>query len=169
MKENFWFKTILFVYKYLDNLAEAIDNLVERQALNSFYYFSGSSQDNSVMAVSDRIINLIDRKKKLINIKVLVSKCLRKCDKEFAQILIEKYIDNDKSEDIALRHNLSMRTYFRRLIQAEEQFASKACELGFNESRLNILLANEKWIKEVYNSFLNKNLNCINEKQSFVA
>ncbi len=158
MRTNLWVKTILYVYKYLDSLAEAIDKLVERQALNSFYYYSGLSEDNGVMAVSERIINLIDRKKRLINIKVLTDKSLENCDSEYAQILIERYIDNDKSEEIAFRHGYAMRTYFRKLSQAEEQCASKMSQMGFTSEKLEKYLAGEKWITEIYQAFSSKEI-----------
>lgn len=154
MKTNLWVKTILYIYKYLDSMAEAIDKLVERVAMNSFYY--SLTKDNDVMQVSESIINLMDRKKRLINIKVLADKSLEKCDSIFAQMLIEKYIDNDKSEQIALRHGLAMRTYFRKLAQAEEQCAGKMSQMGFTSERLTKYLAAEKWITEIYQQFSSK-------------
>ncbi len=153
MKSCLWSKTILSVYKYLERIAGAIDKLIDRNAMNSFYYFTGSVQDNSVMAVANRIIELSDRKIKLINLKLLTEKSLERCDKDFAQILILKYIDCEKSEDIAKRFNLSMRTYFRRLNQAEEQFYNILAFSGFNEKKLNCYLKTEKWILEVYNKY----------------
>ena len=124
MKNNEWAKTILSTYKYLDRVAEAIDKLVKQEALNSFYFSGLNQSKNAVMPVADRIINLIERKKKLINIKVLADKSLMECDRGAAQILIERYMDGDTSQEIALRHNLNVRTYFRHLISAEENFSS---------------------------------------------
>ena len=153
MKSNLWTKTIMTIYKYLDRIAGAIDNLVERQALNSYY--SGFRNDG-VMDLADKIIELSERKVKLINIKVLTEKTLEKMDKESAQLLIEKYIDNDKSEIIATRHNLPMRTYFRRQNQAEDAFTAYIALQGFSESKLNEYLCKENWITEVYNNFQTK-------------
>lgn len=154
MKNNIWAKTILYVYKYLDRLTEAIDSLVDRQAYNSFYY--SANQNNDVLKVADRMIQLIERKKKLINIKVLTDKCLENCNELLAKLLIEKYIDNDKSENIANRYNLSMRTYFRRLKDGEDNFSFFMSKFGFNQNKLDEYLKNEKWIMEVYNSFFEK-------------
>ncbi len=157
MKNNVWAKTILYVYKKLDNMAESYDRIIEKQALHSFYYFSGN-KNNSVMEVSKRIIDLSERKVKLINIKVLTEQALNNCDEKFAQILVERYIDNDKGEEIATRHNLSIRTYFRRLIQAEEKFMNYFAMKGFNENKLNEYLKDEKWIKDIYLAYLTKKL-----------
>ena len=145
MKSNLWAKTILSVYRYLERISGAIDKMVERQALNSYYYFSGSSIDNGILSVSKRIIELSERKVRLINLKVLTEKALKGCDKILGQILIEKYIEGESSDNIAESLNLSPRTYFRRLTQAEEQF-------------LNSYLAEEKWILDVYKNFSRNNV-----------
>lgn len=151
MKDNSWTKTLLYIYKYLDRVAQGIDSLVEKQALNSFYYSSIANNDAEL--ISKKIISLIERKKRLINIKVLVDKCLENCNRNYARILIEKYMDNDRAEEIAQRNNLSMRTYFRRLKEGENTFTNLMTRFGFNEKKLNEYLKDENWIKEVYNGY----------------
>lgn len=152
---NNWAKTILYVYKYLDRVCEGIDSLVEQNALNSFYYGQHRS-DNEVLCVAERISRLCERKAKLVNIKVLADKCLLKSEELNAKILIERYIDDDSSENIALRHNLNVRTYFRKLIQAETSFTKLMIKEGFSEEKLDKYLAGEKWIVEVCEKFRNE-------------
>ena len=156
MKNNVWAKTILATYKYLDIFATSIDKLVEKQALNSFYYVSGSKIDNSVMAVSNRIIDLIERKKKLINYKVAIGQALESMEQPLAEILIERYMDNTASEDIAERHNLALRTYFRRLLRAEELFMAAMEKKGYSEERIYNDLKNEQLVMDIYRNFLLK-------------
>lgn len=153
MKTSQWGNALLYTYKYFARITDAIDKMVNQTALNSYYYCNNNQKDNSVQAVSNRIISLIERKSRLINIKVLVDECLKSCDKLSAQILIEKYMDNDTSEEIAQRHNLNVRTYFRRLESAETTFYSHMVKLGFDENKLNSYLKEEKWIIEVVNNF----------------
>ena len=151
MKNN-WAKTILYVYKYLDRVCEGIDSLVEQNALNSFYYGQNRS-DNEVLSVAERISKLCERKAKLINIKVLVDDCLLKSDEMNAQLLIERYIDDDNSENIALRHGLNIRTYFRKINQAETSFSTFMIREGFTEDKLDKYLQGENWITEVCQKF----------------
>lgn len=153
MKLNQWTKTLLYVYKYLNRITDGIDKLVDRSALNSFYYCSNNQRDNSVLAVSNKILELIERKKRLVNVKVLVDKCLLSCDELCSQLLIEKYIDNDISEVIAQRHNINIRTYFRKLESAESNFYSNMLKLGYDDKKMSKYLADEKWIMEVYENF----------------
>lgn len=148
MKNN-WSKTLLYVYKYLDRVCEGIDALVEESALNSFYY----RNDNEVNRVTKRICELCERKAKLINIRVLVDNCLLKIERQNAQLLIQKYIDDEISEVIAERNNMNVRTYFRKLIQAEKSFTILLLQEGFSSEKLQEYLSNEKWIIEIYQKF----------------
>lgn len=158
MKLNVWYKTALFAYKYLETITESIDNLIEQQALNSYYCNSSNSVDNSVMAVSNRIIELSQRKVRLININIAIEKSLERCPEEHAQMLIERYIDNDKGEDIARRHNLTIRTYFRKMQKAEESFANEMNKKGYSEKKLEEDFREDKWVRDIYKQFLSKKL-----------
>lgn len=153
MKTSQWGKTLLYTYKYLPRITESIDKMVNQAALNSFYYYSNNQKDNSVYVVSDKIAELIKRKSRLVNIKVLVDKSLLACEKLSGQILVEKYIDNESSEEIAQKHNLNVRTYFRKLEAAETNFYSNMVKNGFDEKKLNDYLIEEKWIIEVFQNF----------------
>lgn len=154
MKLNLCAKTVLRVYRYLDRIADAIDRLVERRALNSFYMSGIGCKDNNISNVAQYIIDLSQRKVKLINIKILTEMALDNCPILYSQILIEKYMDNDKACEIAKRHNLSERTYFRRLNEALRNFSITLEKLGFSESKLLDYISSEKWMIEVYNRLI---------------
>ena len=161
MKTNEWAKTLLYIYKYLDRVTDGIDKLVTQEALNSFYTRGEKIGSNGVLATADRIINLSERKTRLINIKVMTDKALKSMDKKCAQLLIERYMDNDESEEIALRHNLNIRTYFRRLYQAEIAFLQALSVQGFYDAKLKEYLIGEKWILEIYEKFKNEREECL--------
>ena len=157
MKTNIWGKTILTIYKYLDRVSASIDKLVKQNAFNSFYFVGANQSQNGVMEVADRILELTERKKKLINLRVLADKALLECDRGSAQILIERYMDGDNSQEIADRHNLNIRTYFRHLFAAEEKFCKNMASFGFDGVKLKNYLAGEKWIMEIYEKFMQEN------------
>ena len=150
MKSNTWAKTILTVYRYLERIAGAIDKLINRQAMNSYY---SNFTNDSVIDVANKIIELGERKVKLINIKVLTEKALEGIDELYAKLLVEKYIHSCKGDDIAKENNLAMRTYFRRLSQAENCFSSFFASKGFTEKKLSEYLKDEKWIIDVFEKF----------------
>ena len=151
MTNNTWAKTILTAYRHLERISDAIDRIVDTKASNSFYMCGNNFSENNVLAVCESLIKLGERKKTLINLKLLCEEALKVCYGR--DLLIEKYIDGDKGEGIALRHNLTERTYFRRLSSAEESFSSILNMLGYSDQRLAKNLANEKWICEIYKGF----------------
>lgn len=156
MNDNVWSKTILSVYPYLERICGAIDKMVETKAMASFYVTSQSFASSSILNVADKLIELGERKKTLINLKVLVDKALKKSEPLYAQLLIEKYIDRDNPNDIAERHSLPMRSYFRKLSSAESNFTWQMSRLGYSEQKLDEMLKNEKWIGQVYSRNLEK-------------
>ena len=167
MKTSHWGRTILYTYKYLPRITEGIDKMVNQTAFNSFFYCNNNQKDNNVLAVSHKLIGLIERKKRLVNIKVLVDKCLLACQPLNAQLLVEKYIDNDISEEIAQRHGLNIRTYFRKLESAEANFYSHMVKMGYDESKILRYLAEEKWILEVYENFNKQAVESLKNAKTF--
>jgi len=146
MKSNIWAKTLLTVYPYLVKIADAIDRMVERKALNSFYVTSSDFLKNNVYDVVDKILELSERKVVLINIKILVEDCLKECDKLHAKLLIAKYISKKKSCEISSLLSMPTRTYFRKIKLAENEFEHNLSKLGFDSIKLNNYLKNEEWI-----------------------
>jgi hypothetical protein len=150
---NEWAKTLLNVYKYLETVIDAIDKIVMKSALNSYYFNGNNVSQNGVMAVANKIINLSERKVKLINVKVLVDRAIEQCGELNAQLLIERYMDDDSAEMIATRHNLNIRTYFRRLAQAEQSMCNAMAKMGYDSKKLSSYLSDEKWIIEILNKY----------------
>ena len=152
MKSNLWVKTLLYTYKYLNRITDGIDQMVEKNAISSFY-FCGNNCENATMAIADKIIAMIERKKRLINIKVLVDKCLLACDRASAQLLVERFIDDDSAEIVASRRGINIRTFFRRQTRAENDFYSQMARLGYSVDKLETYLADEGWIIDVFERF----------------
>ena len=149
MNKNVWGKTLLTVYPYLINIADAIDRMVEKKALNSFYVSSNDFLRNNVFDVVDKIIELSERKVVLINIKVLVTDILKKCNKKHAKVLIAKYISKKKNDEICELLNLPPRTYFRMIKLAENEFEEKLLKSGYSELKLYNLIKDETWIVDI--------------------
>lgn len=142
-----------FSLSFLERIAGAIDKIIEKKALASSWATSFSSVANSTLELADQIIELSERKVKLINIKLLIEKALKKLDKKDAKILICKYFDKMGPEEIIASFGLSRRSYFRRIQDAESSFESSCASLGFPISRLQTYLDSEEWIKQIAATF----------------
>ena len=106
MKENIWAKTILGAYRHLEAVADAIDKIILKTALNSYHF---SLNSNDVYQTSNKLIELGERKVTLINLKVLVEETLSKLEQKDADILICRYIENMKFKDISKLLNMPIR------------------------------------------------------------
>lgn len=151
MKENLWSKTLLGVYNYLETVADAIDKITLKTALGSFYFSKQTYEKNNVLTISNRIIDLSQRKITLINLKVLVEDILFSLPKKDSLILIARYINRQKISDIAEKISLCRRSIFRKLKSAEEKFLYELNKRGYDSFRLNNTLKDEHWILNYYN------------------
>lgn len=155
-KDLVWTKTLLSVYRYLERVCNAIDKIVMKNALGCADITGQNYFQNNIYAVSQRILDLSERKVTLINLKVLVEDVLKCLNVKEAKILIERYVDDAKTQDIAKMHSVSIRTVFRIMNNAEKSFSTRLKLLGWSDLKLRVMLKDEMWIKNVFNQFNEK-------------
>lgn len=155
MKNNFyWTKTLLTVYKYLERVAGAVDKIILKNGLNSANITGQNYYYNNVYVVTEKLINLSQRKVTLINLKVLVEQTLCEVDEEDAILLIERFIESAKVKDIMQQHDLSLRSTFRKIERAIDNFGNCLRKKGYNDIYLAQMVKDEKWICNVHQRFL---------------
>ncbi len=171
MKNNniIWTKTLLSVYRYLERISGSIDKIILRNALNCRDVGGQNYFFNNTYNVSQRIINLSERKVTLINLKVLIEDTLREINKKDAQLLISKFFNGEKIKDICASYNLSTRTAFRKIDSAVSAFASRLVMKGYNAFKIEEMLKNEGWINNVYLRLSSKNIEEIELSNLFLA
>lgn len=153
MQKHIWAKTILSSYRFLERVSGALDKIIEKKALSSSSMLGSDILTNNTLTLTDKIIELSERKITLINLKVLVERALEKIAPNQAQILIKRYFEKQAPEDIIADGNFSRRTYFRRVQEGEEAFELACASLGFDSQRLEKYLEKENWIKQIKSSF----------------
>lgn len=153
MQNHVWAKTILTAYRFLERIAGAIDKIIEKKALASSYMMGSEILTNNTLALTDKIIELSQRKVKLINIKVLVQQALKALDTDSARLLIKKYIEKQPIPSIMQQFSLARRTYFRKIEQAEAAFEAQCSRLKYPSKKLDEYLKDEIWISEIKQSF----------------
>ena len=155
-KDLVWTKTLLSVYRYLERVCDAIDKIVMKNALGCADITGQNYFQNNIYSVSQRIIDLSERKVTLINLKVLVEDTLKCLNAKEAKVLIEKYVDDAKAQDIAQIHDISIRTVFRIINNAEKSFSARLRLQGWSDLKLRVMIKDEMWIKNVFNQFSEK-------------
>lgn len=168
MNETYWTKTLLVTYNYLETIAGAIDKITLKTALNSFDYSKINLVKNNVYSISNKLIDLADRKITLINLKILIEDVLKNIPIKDAVFLINRYFDRMKCKDLADKHGICVRSVFRRLTIAERNFDKKLKAKGFNDKKLNDMLKNERWILNFYESIKNNKEEDLNISSSML-
>ncbi|MGD9901021.1 MAG: hypothetical protein AB7S44_00595 [Spirochaetales bacterium] len=142
MELKIWSKTFLNAYRSLEKIVSAIDKIVLTSGLNSNMdvYYSAS-----------KIIELTDRKITLINLKLLIEDCLASLNCDDAKLLMLKYVDRVKSEDIAKVLDISTRTFFRRSNSSIKSFELALKGKNYSHKELKTMLSKEIWIMDLYN------------------
>ncbi|MDD2445752.1 MAG: sigma-70 region 4 domain-containing protein [Clostridia bacterium] len=148
-------KTIFTVYRFLDKLASSIDKIVETRALNSFYVSLDNISYNDISKVTNEILELTERKVTLINLKVLANEVLKVLDKDYARLIIMKYIENKPYLEIAEKLNISERTVRRWHNNAIVLCAFYLQDNKYTLNKFLSLLKKEKWILQIFYNFVN--------------
>lgn len=147
MEQKIWAKTLLSSYNCLEKISSAIDSLVVSQGVSS------ARNHLSTIENAEKIINLIQRKKLLINLKVLIEQTIAELSTSSAKILVLKFFDRVKSEVCLEVLAMPRRTFFRRVDGAIAEFASKLKQHGYDSDMLKNMLKNERWIVSMHTAF----------------
>ncbi len=153
MKSFIWAKTLFEAYKYLGRVIKSIDRLVLSSGVHSY---SLHQYGENTLGKMEAIIDLIQRKKRLVFIKLIIEEGVKNLDSEDGKLLIRYYFDNIPTARIAEELNRPRRTIQRNINDALENFMLKLLELGYNTATIEQLLENESWILGVYNSYVAK-------------
>ena len=145
---KYWSKSALSIYRYLNRMTKTMDKLVVDNGKNSNHQ-SVQRQLSTHYQVA-RIIELIDRKRKMINLKVGVEQALCKLPKSDRRILSLSFIDGVTSEMIAQFMGISLRTFFRKKNKAITLFGDKLQEIGFDSKYFENEYMCEKWFVSIY-------------------
>lgn len=152
IEEKNWSKTLLISYSHLETICGAIDKTVLSCGLNSCNTYCDAEY------VADKMINLIERKKFLINLKVLIDKALSKIKSSYSRVLMLKYVDGVDSKLASEVMKVSTRTYFRQINAGLDHFWQALINMGYSTYALYELFKNENWVLEIYNSYCRKDI-----------
>lgn len=151
---KYWSKSALSIYKYLSTMSSTIDKLILDMGKNSNNALL--QKYHSTYFQASKIIELIDRKRKMINLKIAVEDTLSRMDKTGRRILTLVFIDGVKSELVAQMLNMSIRTFFRKKNMALSDFALILREIGYDEEFFSSEYLQEKWFVSVYDDCISK-------------
>jgi len=153
---KYWSKALLSIYKYLESMVDSIDKTISKSTKNNT---SCISDRQSAYFQASRIIELIDRKRKMINLKVAFEESLVRLNSKERRILGLAYIDGVKSEVIAELMGISIRTFFRLKSLALTHLSQELQLCGFDKDYFDTEYGQEKWFVSVHDELVIKSTN----------
>lgn len=148
MNKN-WSNTALVAYSLLPKIVQELDfkiNLRVNSAFQSRHLKIGVSNEQLIV----EIMNLIDEKRKMVNLHFIVSSALKALRDQDSYILTDRILNKRTFQQLAEDQNVSLRTIFRRFAVAETAMANKLRVMGYGEKWFEEEYGNDKFIKPIY-------------------
>lgn len=164
-KVKLWIKTLISVQSSLPEIIKSVDRIIEVNASSLSFATDIYNAEKSTMSQVEKVIDLTERKNKLLNV-YLISKNLLQClcseDKTFIK---RKFVFNWTAEELALDEQISIRTVFRKTDKILDKIYDftkrKNWSLGFILSQVK----NESWINEKFNRHAKDSMNTSNPQE----
>lgn len=145
-------KVLISAYRFIERNCDLINEFVYKHAVN----FGPSPEYCSTYDVTNHIINLIERKNRLINLKLIMDEIVSELSEADKMIIIAKMRYNLTMKSFCQVFEISsVRTAFRKVQLALEHFTMRANSSPYRQ-KLEYLLDNEQWIVNIRRAQLKK-------------
>ena len=147
-------KTLISAYRFIEKNCDLIDEFVYKHSIN----FGPSPEYYSTYDVTNNIIDLIERKNRLINLKLMIDELISTLNIEDRKIILAKMRYNLSMSTLCQMLQIpSLRTAFRRMNKALNNFTLHANNSQYKE-KLEYVLDHEYWISNIRKNIQEKNL-----------
>ena len=137
-------EALVKIYRLLDKKCTIIDKFINNHA----YYCGPYSEEYGAVDVYNDILDLMERKNQLINIKLMLDTALNKLGVEDKKVLLIKLNYNISMNEFCAVLNLKERTAFRRIEHAFLCLA-EAINQSKYAAKLEMIINKEGWIRAV--------------------
>lgn len=156
IKLKIWIRTLLYTHRLIPKIINIVDKIIYERA--SSYSFS-SNIFNSTKRLEnqiDLVIDMSDRKQKLLNIYVMTKKLFEFLPDEYLNVATKKFYENMSNDEIAEELNISVRTVFRKVNDLIEYIYRCITRNNWSLRFVEIQVKGEDWLIERYNKYLNE-------------
>lgn len=158
-KMKIWIKTLLSVQANLPEIIKSVDKIIEINAQSLSFISDIYNTEKSTYAQVERVIDLTERKNKLLNIYLVSKNLISSVDEDDRIFLKRKYVYNWTAEDLATEYNISIRTVFRRTDKLIEQIFERAKRKNWSINFITLQVKNESWIIDRFYKFAKDSMN----------
>ena len=135
-------------------MSKSIDRIIDENSKSSNSVVLQKYQTTQYQA--NKIIDLIDRKRKMVNLKVIAEDVVSRLKKSDRRLITLVFFDGIKSEVVAEMMGISLRTFFRRKANALNQFTLILEALGYDNEFFEGEYFCENWFMSIYNNCVSK-------------
>lgn len=149
-KLKFWIKTLISEQSTLPEIIKTVDKIIEIQASSVSFSTDIFNKNGSTINQVEKVIDLSERKKSLINIYIMIQKMLKNLSADDYDFIERKFIYNWSNDELSDYYSVSIRTVYRRIDKLikliYEECLKNKWTLTFIESQTK----EEGWLKEKY-------------------
>ena len=165
-KMKLWVKTILSVQSNLPEIIKSIDKIIEIKASSLSFISDIYNTEKSTQAQVERVIDLTERKNKLLNLFLISKNLISSLDEDDRLYIKRKYVYNWTAEELSQEYQISIRTVFRRTEKLIDQIFEKIKKKNWSLNFINLQVKDEYWLIDKFkklakdnmpNSFIYKN------------
>ena len=147
-------KVLISAYRLIEKNCNLIDEFVYNHAIN----FGPSPEYCSTYDVTNNIIDLMERKNRLVNFKLMMDEIVSQLNHQDKMIILAKMrFDLSMKSLCEVFHMPSVRTAFRRVQSALEHFTMRVNASEYKK-KLEYILDNEHWIASMRAHQLEENV-----------
>ena len=154
MKMKAYAKALLTIYPTIPNIIQIVDNIVEKRATTSISLSSIYSGTSHTYKQFEKVIDMTERKCKLLNIYSLIKEILTPMSLRDYEIVDLKFFRRHKINTIAERLEMDERSLYRRLNKILESIVKFLNMNMIDISVIEHMIRGEGWIKEIYKKSL---------------
>lgn len=146
-----WIRTLLAIYPTLPNIERVISSIIESRAcsLNSCYAPNGQMKYSSYEHVN-RVLQIIERKDKIIDLYHSIRDLLKILSKEEMRFVEMRFFHRVKPEKIATILGVSRRSVYRYTTRIIDKIALDCMDKGISSLYLKNKVEGESWIFAQY-------------------
>ena len=155
-KMKIWIRTLLYTFRIITKIINTIDKVIIERASNYSFMANIFNVTKKLENQIDIVIDMSERKQKLLNIYVMTKQIFELLPDEYLNIATKKFYEDMNNEEIAEELNISIRSVFRKVNDLIEYVYNRLIKNNWSLKFIELQVKGEDWLIERYNTYLNE-------------
>lgn len=164
-KTILWLKSLISVQSNLPEIIISLDKVIEANASSISFMSDIYNKEKGTFAQVEKVIDLSERKNKLLNLYVISKKLLSELKEPEKTFIKRKYVNNWTAEELASEYEISTRTVFRWSEKLLEKIYIFTKNKNWSLNFINTQVKDEPWLYDKFKRFAKDSMNAFSEQQ----